>query len=107
MSSLTTLLNGVDYEEITTYASDFDNADMFGAIAIMDTYKKAFEEAKDDYRYLTELVMVLKYKFWKWFYRKDRTVAQLYADLHKDASYYALENLEGDELEYYYNRPSI
>lgn len=107
MSSLTSLLDGTDYGEITSYASDFDNAEMFGATAIMDTYNEVFEEAKNDYRYLTELVMVLNYKSWKWFYKKDRTISKLYYDLFEEVSLYASCTLADDELEYYFDRPHI
>lgn len=107
MSSMTSLLNRTDYKEITTYASDFDNAEMFGAEAIKDTYIKAFEEAKDNYKYLTELDMVLNYKFWKWFDKKDRTISKLYFDLFADVSLYASCLLKGDEFEYYINSPYL
>lgn len=43
---------------------DFTIADMCGRRAIHDTFKRAFEEWKDNYEYLTELVMVLNWKVW-------------------------------------------
>ena len=107
MSSLTTLMEKVGYKEITTYASDFDNADMLGAKAIMDTYNKAFEEAKDDYRYLTELHMVLEYKCVKWLDQRDTTISKLYYDLFLDTSFHASCTLRDDELEYFIDSPFI
>ena len=54
-----------DYQMMTTFWSDFSIADRFGARAIKDTYERAFNEWKDNYQYLTELVMVLNWKIWQ------------------------------------------
>ena len=50
------------YKPITTFYTDFSIADNFGANAILDTFKRAFRSWKDNYKYLTELVMVLNWK---------------------------------------------
>ena len=50
------------YTQITTFFEDFSIADHFGIAAIRDTYKRAFNEWKNDYKYLTELVLVLNWK---------------------------------------------
>ena len=55
-------ING--YETMTTFWQDFTIADNFGVDAVNDTYNRAFNSWKDDYRYLTELVMVLNWKIW-------------------------------------------
>ena len=47
------------YELQTTFWNDFSIADRFGIEAINDTYKRAFSEWKDNYKYLTELILVL------------------------------------------------
>ena len=49
----------------TTFWMDFSIADRFGKSAVKDTYKTAFESWKDNYKYLTELVMVLNHKIWE------------------------------------------
>ena len=51
-----------NYECITTFWEDFSIADAFGIEAIKDTFKRAFEEWKTNYKYLTELVIVLNIK---------------------------------------------
>ena len=81
---------------------DFSIADKFGINAIKDTYKRAFNEWKDNHVYLTELVMVLNHKIWQW-YEKNDAIARLYDALWKEADLWALENLKGEDLEYYYN----
>ena len=51
------------YELQTTFWNDFSIADRFGLSAVQDTFNRAFEEWKEDYKYLTELVLVLNHKF--------------------------------------------
>lgn len=89
------------YKVITTFWQDFSIADVFGADAVQDTYNRAFEEWKGNYKYLTELVMVLNHKIWQ-HYGKNDTLATLYNDLWLKADEYAHENLKGDELLYFY-----
>lgn len=94
-----TLENG--YEMKTTFWMDFSIADHFGAAAIKDTYKRAFEEWKNDYIYLTELVIVLNYKIWE-NYQHNEAIARLYNDLWENADQYARDNLQGEELKHFY-----
>lgn len=90
-----------DYKQITTFFQDFSIADAFGVNAIKDTYKRAFKEWKNDYKYLTELVMVLNWKIWQWNGNNDE-YARLYDELWTEADRYACENLKGEELSYFY-----
>ena len=89
------------YQPITTFWTDFIIADMFGLSAIQDTYNRAFNEWKNNYKYLTELVMILNWKIWS-HYEKNREYAELYNKLWKEADAYAIENLKGEELSYFY-----
>lgn len=89
------------YKPITTFYEDFSIADLFGVAAIRDTYNRAFEEWKGDYKYLTELVMVLNWKIWE-YYEIDDEYANLYNELWGEADDYAVYNLEGSELNYFY-----
>ena len=41
------------YELQTTFWNDFSIADRFGLSAIQDTFSRAFEEWKENYKYLT------------------------------------------------------
>lgn len=91
----------MDYECKTTFWNDFTIAENFGKNAILDTYKRAFEEWKDDYIYLTELVMVLNHKIWQW-YERNELVARIYNDLWEKTNEYAWNTLKGDELTYFY-----
>ena len=89
------------YQVQTTFWEDFSIADIFGTKAIKDTYERVFDEWKNNYKFLTELVLVLNHKIWQ--YDKRRSdIAQLYNSLWEKADQYAMENLKGKELEYFY-----
>lgn len=92
-------ING--YETMTTFWQDFTIAEKFGVAAIKDTYRRAFEEWKDDYKYLTELVMVLNWKIWQ-HYEDNEPITRVYNELWGEADSYAQENLHGAEAEYFY-----
>ena len=94
-----TLPNG--YEMTTTFWEDFTIADLFGEAAVKDTFDRAFKEWKNDYVYLTELVIVLNHKIWQW-YEKKPAYGELYNELWEKADAYACENLKGEELSFFY-----
>ena len=89
------------YKPITTFYEDFSIADMFGLDAIKDTYNRAFEEWKSDYKYVTELIMALNWKIWE-HYEKNDAYAELYNKLWLQADEWANENLDGDAYHYYW-----
>lgn len=90
------------YELQTTFWSDFSIADHFGLAAIQDTFNRAFDEWKEDYKYLTELILVLNHKIWQ-YHETHPKVASLYNTLWRQADQYASENLKDEELSYYYD----
>ena len=94
-------LESCGYEIITTFGNDFDIAEAFGAGAIRDTYNRAFNEWKDNYKYLTELVLILNWKIWQ-HYQTNETYAQLYNELWITTNDYAWDTLEGEEQDYFY-----
>ena len=89
------------YKPITTFWQDFCIAEAFGTSAIQDTFDRAFEEWKWNYKYLTELVMVLNHKIWYWYEKNDK-YGELYNSLWIKANDYALDNLKGAEARYFY-----
>lgn len=88
----------------TTFYLDFSIADRFGMAAIEDTYKRAFKAWKNDYEYLTELVIALNHKIWEHYQKGNQSYAELYDSLWKKADNYAMENLKGKELEYFFRK---
>ena len=89
------------YKPITTFYTDFSVADKFGVEAVRDIYKRVFQEWKHDYKYITELAMVLNWKLWRW-YGKNDELSILYDSLWKETDGWCIDNLKGKELEYYY-----
>ena len=90
------------YKPKTTFWDDFSIADIFGADAVRDTFNRAFSEWKNDTEYLTELVLVLNHKIWQ-HYEHNEPLARVYDELWKKADLFAVENLTGDDLTYFYN----
>lgn len=89
------------YKPITTFYEDFSIADGFGVEAIEDTFRRAFSEWKNDYKYLTELAMVMSWKSFE--HQNNVEYANTYARLYHEVDEYACNNLEGAELDYYYD----
>jgi hypothetical protein len=90
------------YDCITTFWEDFTIAEFFGLEAIQDTYNRAFEEWKGNYKYLTELVIVLNHKCNLLFRANKFAASKLYSDLYWEAHSYAKQNLKGEEYAYYF-----
>lgn len=94
-------MNVFGYNTITTFWDDFSIADAYGIRAIKNTYERSFNDWKDDYQYLTELVMVLNWKLWYHYENGNEGYARLYNELWKEVDMYAMDNLHGDELSYF------
>ena len=86
----------------TTFYSDFVIAEKFGITAIADTFKRVFDEWKDNYLYLTELAMVVNALCWEHYGKGESNLMELYADYYYKVRDYAYDNLTGDELQHYY-----
>ena len=86
-----------------TFWMDFTIADAFGVNAIKDIFNRAFKEWKGDYQMLTALVVTLNHKIWEHYEHHNDDLAKLYDSLWRQAEDYALTNLKGDELQYYYD----
>lgn len=97
------------YKPITTFWMDFSIADNYGLQAIQDTFNRAFDAWKGDYKYLTELVLVLvlNHKIFHHYVDKgteeQNEVASLYNELWNKANDYALDNLKGEQADYFYH----
>lgn len=88
------------YEPITTFYLDFTIADAFGQSAIKDTYNRAFNDWKSNAEYITELSLVLNWKIWYW-KDKNEATARLYDSLWRETDQWCMDNLTGDDLQYY------
>ncbi len=92
-------MNG--YTPITTFWQDFSIADSFGTSAVEDTCRRALNDWKSDYQYLTELSLVLNHKIWQ-HYEVNDELAQTYDRLWKEVDQYICNHLTGEALSYYY-----
>ena len=90
------------YKCFTTFAKDFSIAEPFGLNAVQDTFNRAFAEWKSNYKYLTELVLILNWKIWVWAQRNEE-LARLYDKLWRTADEWGCENLKDEELDYFYS----
>lgn len=89
------------YTPITTFWDDFSIADRFGKSAVQDTFNRAFAEWKSDYKYLTELAMVLNHKSWQ-HCETNKTLSELYVELYYKVYDYAVDNLKPEEVRYFF-----
>lgn len=89
------------YTPITTFWDDFSIADRFGKSAVQDTFNRAFAEWKSNYKYLTELAMVLNHKSWQ-YCESNEALTELYAELYYKVYDYAVENLKSEEIRYFF-----
>ena len=71
------MLNGKEYK--TTFHMDFDIADHFGLGAVIDTFKRAFREWKNDIEYATELAIVMNIRSWFWYEHGNKKLSEEYA----------------------------
>ena len=101
MSTLTIKMAKWDIEEETGYKP-------FTTFwqAIQETFNRAFDAWKGNYKYLTELVLVLNHKIFYYYVQKgtdeQNEIALLYNKLYQRANIYALDNLQGEEANYFY-----
>ena len=70
----------MEYEFKTTFWQDFTIADMFGLKGIKDTFKRAFDEWKDNVEYFTELSLVMNWKCWEHSEKGREDIARVYND---------------------------
>lgn len=92
-------MENLNYETLTTYFMDFSIAERFGEKAIKDTFRTAM--LNKEYKTMTELCLVLNHKIW-FTYEKNPQLAEIYDKLWRQCDQWCMENLKGEELEYFY-----
>ena len=90
----------IRYEPKTDFFYDLNVSDYYGCDEVSDTYERLFEEAKDNYIYLTELAMALNLKAWMHEFISERCET-LYKDLYIRTNKYAMDHLNDEERSYY------
>ena len=91
-----------DWRPTQNYWQRFSITEKIGLDEVGAEFKTIFNDAKGDYKRLTELVMVLNHKSWQQHENtSDPMLCRLYARLFKKAYNYAIKHLEGDALRYF------
>lgn len=88
------------YQRCSTFAADFAIADSCGVDAVEDTFKRAFNEWKDDAHMMAEMAMVLNHNIWR-YYEIDTVLARTYDRCWRDADTYCIDHYKGEDLEWY------
>lgn len=88
------------YEPKTTFYTDFSLAELFGEKGIRDTFNLAFNEWKNNTVYITEFTMALNWKCWE--HESNPPLLELYLELYEKADEWCVNNLTGNDLEYFY-----
>ena len=94
------------YEYITTADNDFFVAELFSndeESAVRETYNTLFDAFKDDYKRLTELVMVLNWRHFAHYEKGNIELFKVYQELYLKLHEYCLDNLKDEAVEYYLN----
>lgn len=93
----------IGYKPVTTFWEDFSIAEIFGEQAIRDTAERAFNEWHYDYKFLTELIMVINHKSWE-YVNKNPDLCEFYGELYYEFDEKAIQVLDGNEeaLNYYF-----
>jgi len=88
------------YKPISTFYTDFSIADKFGVKAIKDTYNRCVKYWSDDYKYLTELVMVMSWKSFE--HQNNLELCKLYSELYYELDSLAYIKLKDNEEQWSY-----
>lgn len=92
------------YTVITTFYGDLSIAELFGADAVRDTYRRVCRDWLDNVKYFTEFVMCLNHKIWEHYDESSDSnpMAALYDELWRAGDTLACEHYTGEDLDYYY-----
>lgn len=94
-------LNELGYEMKTTFWEDFSIADAFGRKAVEDTYKRVLRDWKNNITFMTELVLILAWKFDYW-YSRSESISCTYEALWEKAQTYVEAHFKDEDLKYYF-----
>lgn len=89
------------YTMTTTFPQDFAIADKFGKLAVADTYRRAFDEWKEDIIYMTELYITLNHGIFK-HYGRNEELAILYDNLWRELGDYIDNTFNEEDLSFFY-----
>ena len=91
------------YKPFTTFYTDFSISEIFGIDSIVDTYNICLMNWKTNYKYITELYLVINWKMFRW-YNNDRRYYECYLNLFRELEKWVHENFSKEELEFFYKK---
>lgn len=89
---------------ITSYTPKTDIWETLSSVEendIENTVENIYKTVKNNYVYLTELVLFLSWKYWENFENKNDNVAKIYFNLYNKYHRTTVDILKPDELLYY------
>ena len=96
------LENFTDYRSQTNLWDEYSIADKKSLKDLKALFDTTFAKAKQDYKYLTELVMVLNHRMWYWYeLNPDSAIVSAYTKYYEKAHNWALTHLNPEEIRYY------
>ena len=84
------------------FMQDFRIADRFGKAAVDDTFKRAFDEWKDNVEYFASFVMTLNHLIWYHYENGNMERSRQYDRLWKKADAWGCEHFTGADAAYYF-----
>ena len=84
------------YQALTTFWLDFSIAEGFGQKAIQETYDNAVKSWGDNYKYMTEMALVLNHKGWV-LHKIRPQFAKFYFDLWEKHNDYVFKHFKENE----------
>lgn len=86
-----------DYNVITTFAGDFAIADYYSQESVKETATTVWDFWKDNYKWATEIVMVLNFMCWLHNDKGNIELSRLYGELYYEYRDKFYKQFEGNE----------
>lgn len=97
------LSRSTDYRSISDYWDRYSIAEKESLDAVKIVNKAIFEEAKDDYKLITEMALVLIYKIVDCNEKPSKKrLCGFYRDFYEEVNSYAVTHLKANKLDYYF-----
>lgn len=88
------------YETKTTFFNDFFIANQFGINAVKDTFRRAFNEWKNNIVYISELAIVMSCMSCS-YYKRNTELMELYSDYYHKVDDWVFKHFKDKDIMYY------
>ena len=90
------------YWPFTTFYEDFTIAEAFGASAVRETFQRAKREWSIDYKYFTELLLMIELKMHECYMNGDEDLLEAYCEIVDKGNMYRKQHFDSEASEYFY-----